>query len=67
MREALFTVRARPNGSLSAECPALSLAVSGMNREELQEEARDALINSVGPAHISYRVRLQPWRGLPHQ
>jgi hypothetical protein len=31
-----------------------------MERESLQEEARDALIQAVGPAHVSYRVRLQP-------
>jgi hypothetical protein len=31
-----------------------------MERETLQEEARDALIHALGPAHVSYRVRLQP-------
>jgi hypothetical protein len=36
------------------------LAVCAMERESLQEEARDALIHAVGPAHVSYRVRLQP-------
>jgi hypothetical protein len=30
-----------------------------MERESLQEEARDALIHAIGPAHVSYRVRLQ--------
>jgi hypothetical protein len=30
-----------------------------MERETLQEEARDALIHAIGPAHVSYRVRLQ--------
>ena len=59
MREALFTVSSRPDGSLIAECTALGVAISGMNRDELQEEARDALIRAVGPAHVSYRVRLQ--------
>jgi rhamnogalacturonyl hydrolase YesR len=29
-----------------------------MERESLQEEARDALIHAIGPAHVSYRVRL---------
>lgn len=81
MREALFTVSARPDGSLIAECTALRLVISGMNRDELQEEARDALIRSIGPAHVSYRVRfdqaapceghplqsIQPLRRLQHQ
>ena len=81
MREALFTVSSRPDGTLIAECTALRLVISGMNRDELQEEARDALIRSVGPAHVSYRIRLdqpapskrrplqsiQPLRQLQHQ
>jgi len=70
MREALFTVSSRPDGTLIAECTALRLAISGMNREELQEEARDALIRAIGPAHVSYRVRLEqsaPCGGRPLQ
>jgi hypothetical protein len=59
MREALFTVSSRPDGTLIAECTALRVVVSAMDRDELQEEARDALIRAVGPAHVSYRVRLQ--------
>ena len=59
MREALFTVSSRPDGTLIAECTALRVVVSAMDRAELQEEARDALIRAVGPAHVSYRVRLQ--------
>jgi hypothetical protein len=60
MREALFTVSQRPDGTLIGENAALGLAVCAMERESLQEEARDALIHAVGPAHVSYRVRLQP-------
>ena len=59
MREAVFTVRPRPNGTLIAECDALRLSVSANDHEQLQEEARDALINAVGPAHMSYRVRMR--------
>jgi len=59
MREALFTVSTRPDGTLIAECTALRVVVSAMDRAELQEEARDALIRAVGPAHVSYRVRLK--------
>jgi hypothetical protein len=63
MREALFTIHSRPDGSLIAENAAMGLVVCAMDRESLQEEARDALIRAVGPAHISYRVRLQPIPG----
>lgn len=63
MREALFTIHSRPDGSLIAENAAMGLVVCAMDRESLQEEARDALIRAVGPAHISYRVRLQPTPG----
>lgn len=58
MREALFKVHQRPDGTLIGENVALGLAVCAMDRETLQEEARDALIRAVGPAHVSYRVRL---------
>jgi hypothetical protein len=57
MREALFTIHSRPDGSLVAENAAMGLVVCAMDRESLQEEARDALIRAVGPAHVSYRVR----------
>ena len=59
MREALFTVSQRPDGTLICESAALGLVVCAMERESLQEEARDALIHAIGPAHVSYRVRLQ--------
>jgi hypothetical protein len=59
MREAVFMVRHRPNGGLTAECHALRLCVSATDHEQLQEEARDALINAVGPAHMSYRVQMR--------
>ncbi len=59
MREALFTVCHRPDGTLIAENTTLQLAISASSRDDLQEEARDALIRAVGPAHVTYRVRLQ--------
>lgn len=58
MREAQFTVTQRPDGSLIGENTALRLAVSGIDRDDLHHEAREALISAVGPAHVSYRVRL---------
>ncbi|MFM1812325.1 MAG: hypothetical protein RLZZ336_1263, partial [Cyanobacteriota bacterium] len=57
------TIHSRPDGSLVAENAALGLVVCAMDRESLQEEARDALIRAVGPTHISYRVRLKPIPG----
>ena len=59
MREALFTVSQRPDGTLIGENAALGLTVCAMERETLQEEARDALIHAIGPAHVGYRVRLE--------
>ena len=59
MREALFTVSQRPDGTLIGENAALGLVVCATERETMQEEARDALIHAIGPAHVSYRVRLQ--------
>lgn len=58
MREALFTVHTRPDGTLVAEHAAMGLVACAMDRESLQEEARDALIRAIGPAHISYRIKL---------
>ncbi|MFZ9768958.1 MAG: hypothetical protein ACO3CT_04210 [Vulcanococcus sp.] len=49
----------RPNGTLMAECSVLNLAVSATDRDALREEAREALINAIGPAHVGYRLRLQ--------
>ncbi|MEX0588888.1 MAG: hypothetical protein WD136_06495 [Cyanobium sp.] len=59
MREAFFTISPRPDGTLIGENASLGLVVCGMDRESLQEEARDALIRAVGKAHVTYRVRLQ--------
>jgi hypothetical protein len=58
MREAQFTIHQRPDGSLVGKNAALGLVVCASDRESLQEEARDALIRAIGPAHVSYRVRL---------
>lgn len=58
MRVAEFTITERADGTLIGANAALGLVVCAMDRESLQEEARDALIRAVGPAHISYRVKL---------
>ena len=67
MREAQFTTHQRPDGSWIGENVALGLVVCATDRESLQEEARDALICSVGPAHVSYRVRLQHKGGVSNR
>jgi hypothetical protein len=58
MREILFSVSTRPDGSLIGENAAMRIAISGLDRDDLHHEAREALIRAVGPAHVSYRVRL---------
>ncbi len=67
MREAQFTTHQRPDGSWIGENAALGLVVCATDRESLQEEARDALIRAVGPAHLSYRVRLQHKVGVSNR
>ena len=67
MREAQFTIHQRPDGSWIGENSALGLVVCATYRESLQEEARDALIRAVGPAHVSYRVRLQNKVGVSNR
>ena len=59
MREALFTVSRTADGGLSATNNVLRLSIAAKSREELKEEAREALIRAIGPAHVGYRVRLQ--------
>jgi len=59
MREALFTVRRTADGGLCAKNNVLRLSVAARSREELKEEAREALISAVGPSHVGYRIRLQ--------
>lgn len=59
MREALFTVRRTADGGLCAKNIVLRLSVAARSREELKEEAREALISAVGPSHVGYRIRLQ--------
>lgn len=53
-----ITIAERADGTLIGANAALGRAVCAMDRESLQEEARDALIPAVGPAHISDRVNL---------
>jgi hypothetical protein len=66
MREIVFRVLAERPGHLEAQAvgAAFSAGVSQPIRitaptlEELQHEAREALIEHLGPAHCTYRVRV---------
>ncbi len=42
------------------------VVVAAASLEELQHEARDVLIERLGPAHVAYRVRLQRPLASPH-
>ncbi|MFM8604026.1 MAG: hypothetical protein ACKOBY_00555 [Cyanobium sp.] len=69
MREVVFRVVADRPGQLRAEAEALAIAIAAPTLEELQHEAREALIERFGAAHGAYRVRirrpsLQPASGI---
>ena len=67
MREIVFRVLAERPGHLEAQAvgAAFSAGVSHPIRitaptlEELQHEAREALIEHLGPAHCAFRVRVR--------
>jgi hypothetical protein len=68
MREIVFHVQPRSALGLEAVEPERQLKIAAPSLEELHEEARDALIQHFGAAHLSYRVRLrhlQPRKPLP--
>ena len=59
MREVVFrVVRERP-GQLEAQAETVPIHITAPTLEELQHEARDALIEHMGPAHCTYRVRVR--------
>lgn len=68
MRDVVFQVLSERQGHLEALATGLPLCIAAASLEELQHEAREALIEHFGPAHCAYRVRirrqLQPWRCL---
>lgn len=59
MREVVFRVLAERPGHLQAQAESLPIHVSAPTLEELQHEAREALIEHLGPAHCTYRVRVR--------
>jgi hypothetical protein len=63
MREIVFRVLSDTPGRLDAEATAptskRSIHITAPSLEELHHEARDALIEHLGPAHGAYRVRIR--------
>ena len=59
MREIVFDVaHCHPRG-IEAKAVERKLRIVASSLEELHEEARDALIQHLGPAHTTYRVRFR--------
>jgi hypothetical protein len=59
MREIMFRLEAERPGHLEAQAESLPIRISAPTLEELQHEAREALIEHLGPAHCAYRVRMR--------
>lgn len=64
MREIVFRVHPARPGQLQATAvhaanPIESIHIEAPSLEELHHEAREALIERLGPSHVAYRVRLQ--------
>ena len=59
MREVVFRVLAERPGHLEAQADTMPIHITAPTLEELQHEAREALIEHFGPAHCAYRVRVR--------
>ena len=59
MREIIFDVAPGHPQGIEAKSVERKLRIVASNLEELHEEARDALIQHLGPAHTTYRVRFR--------
>ena len=59
MREVVFRVLAERPGHLEAQAESLPIRITAATLEELQHEAREALINHLGQAHCTFRVRVR--------
>lgn len=65
MREVVFHVVAERPDHLEAQADTLPLRITAPTFEDLQHEAREALIDALGPAHCSVRVRVRRRHGQP--
>ncbi len=59
MREVVFRLEAERPGHLEAQAESLPIRITAPTLEELQHEAREALIEHLGPAHGTVRVRVR--------
>lgn len=59
MREVVFHLLSERPGALEAQADVPQLRIAAASLEELHHEARDALIERLGPAHGTYRVRIR--------
>ncbi len=59
MREVVFRVLVERPGYLEAEAETLPIRITAPTLEELQHEAREALIEHLGPAHGTVRLRVR--------
>ncbi len=60
MREVVFRLEAERPGHLEAQAESLPIRITAPTLEELQHEAREALIEHLGPVHCTVRVRVDP-------
>jgi hypothetical protein len=54
MREIVFRVLAERPGHLEAQAETLPILITAPTLEELQHEAREAVIEHLGPAHCTF-------------
>jgi hypothetical protein len=59
MREIVFRVLAERPAHLEAQAESLPIRITAATLEELQHEAREALIDHLGPAHGTVRARVR--------
>ena len=59
MREVVFHLEAERPGHLEAQAETLPIRITAPTLEELQHEAREALIAHMGQAHCTVRVRVR--------
>jgi hypothetical protein len=59
MREVVFRLEAERPGHLEARAETLPIHITAPTLEELQHEAREALIAHMGPSHCTVRVRVR--------
>ncbi|MEB3351003.1 MAG: hypothetical protein VKM01_01620 [Cyanobacteriota bacterium] len=59
MREIVFRVHIDQPGHLEARAEDRPLTIRAPSLEELHHEAREALIEHLGPAHGTFRVRIR--------